>query len=373
MVLDKAVEIIAKEVAPNASTIDRTEEFPEETIKTIGKLGLLGIPYPEEYGGIGMDYSTYVSVIEEMAKVCASSAMTVVAHTTLTGYPLFRFGSAKQKAAFLTRLASGASLGAYALTEPSAGSDVSGIQTTAVADGDRFILNGSKIFITNANYADIFIVAAMTSPKQGAMGMSVFVVEAGTEGFRASGKRERKLGMRGSDTGELIFDHAVVPGENLIGKKNFGLKVLHETLVTARIGMAAIALGIAEGAQRHCLQYVKERRQFGQSLSHFQTIKNMLADMEMNISAARLLVREAVERKDQGLNVVKAASEAKLFASEVATRVTKDAVQIFGGYGYSQEYPLERLFRDAKLTEIGDGTSEMQRLIIADEVLKHGG
>jgi butyryl-CoA dehydrogenase/acyl-CoA dehydrogenase len=365
-----AAEIAKRVLGPIASEIDRTEEFPLEAVRELGRAGLLGIPYPDELGGAGLDYVTYSEVIREIARVCASTAMTVVAHSTLTGYPVYRFGTPDQKERFLTPLASGTALGAYASTEPGAGSDLAGIQTTAVEDGDHFVLNGSKVFITNANYADLFIVAASTAAGQGALGLSVFMVEKNTPGFRTSGKRERKLGMRGSDTGELIFENALVPRDNLIGKKNFGLKILHDTLVTARIGMGSIALGIAEIALDHCLRYALERKQFGEHLAKFQTIRNMLADMELGVSAARLLVQKAAQLKDQGADVTKEASEAKLFASEVATSVTKDAIQIFGGYGYMCEYPLERYFRDAKLTEIGDGTSEMQRLIIADELLK---
>ena len=368
--IDGAAEIVRRELAPIASEIDRTEEFPLEAVRAMGRAGLLGVPYPGEFGGAGLDYVTYSGVIREIARVCASTAMTVVAHSTLTGYPIYRFGTPEQKERFLIPLASGTALGAYASTEPGAGSDLAGIQTTAVERGDHFVLNGSKVFITNANYADLFIVAATTAAGQGALGLSVFMVEKETPGFRTSGKHERKLGMRASDTGELIFEDALVPHRNLIGKKNFGLKILHDTLVTARIGMASIALGIGEIALDHCLDYVKERKQFGEVLARFQTIRNMLADMELGISAARLLVHNAASLKDHCSNVTKAASEAKLFASEMATKVTKDAIQIFGGYGYMCDYPLERYFRDAKLTEIGDGTSEMQRLIIADELLK---
>jgi butyryl-CoA dehydrogenase/acyl-CoA dehydrogenase len=233
-----------------------------------------------------------------------------------------------------------------------------------------YLLNGSKLFITNANVADICIVAAKTQPARGMLGISIFILEKGMEGFSASRKKEKKLGMRGSDTGELIFDNVKVPGRNLVGKKNLGMKILHQTLVSARLGMAAIAVGIAEGAQMHCLRYVKERKQFDKYLYHFQSVKNMLADMEMHINAAGLLLEKAAGMKDQGKNITKEASEAKLFASETATKTTKDAVQIFGAYGYSREFPLERFFRDAKITEIGDGTSEIQRTIIADEIVK---
>lgn len=370
MVVDIARRVAREKIEPIASHLDRKEEFPLSVFREMGGLGLLGIPYPQEYGGAGLDHRTHFAVIVEIARACASTAMSLLAHTTLTGYPIFLFGSESQKRQFLSRLATGESIGAYGLTESVAGSDISSIQTSAVRKGDCYILNGTKVFITNANYADIFTVAAMTAPGRGAMGMSVFVLDKDIPGFRVSGKREEKLGMRASDTGELLFEDAEVPAANLIGRENFGLKVLHEALVSARVGMASIALGLSLAAQERCLEHVAQRKQFGKPLSRFQTIKNMMADMEMHISAARLLIEKAAEMKDRGESITKEASEAKLFASEMATKVTKDAVQIFGGYGYSRELPLERYFRDAKLTEIGDGTSEIQRLIIAEEVFR---
>ncbi|MBC2714569.1 MAG: acyl-CoA dehydrogenase [Desulfobacteraceae bacterium] len=369
-VLDSAKEFIAKEIAPVAAMTDEKEKFPLKNFKEMGRLGFLGIPYPEKFGGAELDYLTYATIVREIAKVCASTAMSVVAHTGLAGNPIFSFGSEKQKIKFLKPLALGEKIGAFGLTEPNAGSDIAAMETTAEKKENHYILNGTKIFITNANVADIYVVAAKTSPEKGMMGISMFVLEKGTEGFKASGKKEKKLGMKGADTGELIFDNAIVPEKNLIGRKNWGLKILHQTLVGARIGMAAIALGISEGAQKYCLEYVKQRKQFGEYLYHFQSIKNMLADMEMNTSAADLLLQKAAVMKDEGRNVTKEASEAKLFASEMAMKITKDAIQIFGGYGYSQDLPLERFFRDAKITEIGDGTSEIQRLIIADEIIK---
>ncbi len=370
MAIDTAKDFIKKEIAPIAGLIDEKEEFPLRNIKEMGGLGLLGIPYPEKYGGAGFDYMTYSTIIREIAKACASTAMTVVSHTSLTGNPIFMFGSEEQKLKYLKPLLSGDKIGAFGLTEPNAGSDISAIETTAEKRDDHYVLNGTKIFITNANVADIFVIAAKTSPQKGMMGISVFVLERGTKGFGASGKKEKKLGMRGSDTGELIFEDVVVPKENMIGKENFGLRILHENLVCARIGMTAIALGIAEGAQTLCLEYVKERKQFGQHLYHFQSIKNMLADMEMNISAADLLLQKVASMKDEGKDITKEASEAKLFASDMVMKTTKDAIQIFGGYGYMREFPLERFYRDAKITEIGDGTSQIQRVIIADEVIK---
>ena len=370
MAINTAKEFIKKEITPIASLMDEKEEFPLEKFKEMGRLGLLGIPYPEKYGGSNFDYSTYSIVLREIAKVCASTAMTVVAHTTLTANPIFSFGTEDQKMKYLKPLASGEKIGAFGLTEPNAGSDISSMETIARKRESHYLLNGSKIFITNANVADIFVIAAKTSPEKGIMGISLFIFEQGMAGFKASGKKEKKLGMRASDTGELIFEDASVPEENLIGKRNFGLKILHETLVCARIGMASIALGISEAAQEYCLRYVKQRKQFGKHLYHFQSIKNMLADMEMNISAASLLVEKVAEMKDEGKDIAKEASEAKLFSSELVMKTTRDALQIYGGYGYSREFPLERFYRDAKITEIGDGTSEIQRLIIADEIIK---
>ncbi len=370
MAIDTARQFIKKKIAPAASLIDEKEEFPIDNIKEIGRLGLLGIPYPEKYGGVALDYVTYSAVVREIAKVCASTAMTVVAHAGLTANPIFLYGTEEQKLKYLKPLASGEKIGAFGLTEPGAGSDISSIETIAKREGDHYVLKGSKIFITNANVSDIFVIAAKTSPEKGMMGISIFILEKGMDGFKSSGKKEKKLGMRGSDTGELIFNDVIVPGENLIGKENFGFKMLHQTLVCARIGMAAIALGISEGALKHCLGYVKQRKQFGKYLYHFQSIKNMLADMAMHIDAASQLLQKVAIMKDKGKDITKEASVAKLFASEMAMKITKDAIQIFGGYGYSQELPLERFFRDAKLTEIGDGTSEIQRLIIANEIIK---
>lgn len=368
--IEMARNFVKQKIEPIAGLMDEQEKFPIDIIKELGKLGLLGIPFPEKYGGGGLDYITYTEVIKEFAKSCASTAMTVVAHTTLTGYPIFAFGDERQKEKYLPPLLNGEKIGAFALTEPNAGSDFAGAESKAIYKDRNYVLNGSKIFITNANYADIFIVAAKTTPEKDMMGMSLFILEKGMAGFHISGKREKKLGMRASDTGELIFQDALVPEENLLGRKNFGLKMLHETLVTARLGMAAIAIGISESAKQKCLTYVKQRKQFGKSLSQHQSIRNMLADMEMNISASKLMLYNAAKMKDLKKDVTKVASEVKLFSSEMAMRITKDAIQIFGGYGYMREFPLERYFRDAKLTEIGDGTSEMQRMVIASEILK---
>ncbi|MFB0840720.1 acyl-CoA dehydrogenase family protein [Paenibacillus oleatilyticus] len=371
-VFDTAETFIKRKVRPIASETDEREQFPLDNIREMGRLGLLGIPYPKEYGGLELDYATYTDFVKELAKACASTAMTVVAHTSLTCNPVSAFGTEEQKARYLQPMLSGEKIGAFALTEPGSGSDMSSMQTKAVEAGDHYVLDGSKIFVTNGNYADYYIVPAKTAPEKKLLGISVFLLEKGMQGLSTSGKKERKLGMRSSDTGELILDGVKVPKTCLIGRKNFGLDILHQTLVSARLGMAAIAVGIAEEAKQYCISYVKQRKQFDQYLYHFQSVKNMLADMEMNINAADLLLQKAARMKDNGEKYAKEASEAKLFASEVATRVTKDAIQLFGGYGYSRDLPLERFFRDAKLTEIGDGTSEIQRLIIADELIKRG-
>jgi len=369
-VIDAVRLFVQKRITPIASQYDEQEEFPMEIFKELGKLDFLGIPFPAEYGGMDLGYATHFRVIQEVATACAATAMTIVAHSTLTCHPLWTFGTSAQKSTFLPPLISGDHIGAFALTEPSSGSDISSIKTVAVEQEDCFVLNGTKIFITNGNIADAFIVAAKTTENKGPMGISLFIVQKGIDGFSTSGKSEKKLGMRASDTAELVFCDVKVPKGNLIGKKNFGMVILHETLVTARLGMAAIAIGIAQAALAQSVQYIRTRKQFGKYLSHFQSVKSMIAEMEIGINAATLLLDKAVRLKTSGCNITKEASEAKLFSSQVATQTTKNAVQLFGAYGYSREFPLERYFRDAKLTEIGDGTSEIQKMIIADEVIQ---
>ena len=369
-ILSSAREFVQKVIAPVASEADETEEFSLDTFRQMGSFGLFGAPYPEEYGGSGLDYVTYTGLIREVAKVCAATAMTALSHATLACHPIFAAGDARLKERLLRPLIAGEKIGCFAMTEAGSGSDISSSQTTAEESSDGYVLNGSKLFITNANVADVAVVVAKTSPRAGLLGLSLFAVEKGTPGFSATGRHERKLGMRASDTGELMFCDAIVPKENLIGRKNRGFEVLQQTLPAARLGMAAIAIGIAEGARDLCVEYVTQRRQFGQPLYRFQMVKSMLANMEMNISAADLLLKRGARMRDLGQGFVKEASEAKLFASEVAVAVTKDAIQLHGANGYSRDLPLERFFRDAKLTEIGDGTSEIQRLIIADEMIK---
>jgi len=365
-------ELAAKVLAPGAREADEQEKFSLEVFREIGRFGLLGATFPEQYGGTSLGYVTYTGLIKELARVCASTAMTVLSHATLTAEPIFIAGSERLKERFLRPLVSGEKVGAFAMTEPGSGSDIASVATRAEERGDHYVLNGSKVFITNANVADLVVVVAKTSPRAGLLGLSLFVVEKGTPGFAATGRHERKLGMRASDTGELSFCDAEIPKDNLIGTKNRGFEILQQTLPAARLGMAAIAIGIAEAARGMCIDYVMQRKQFGKPLHRFQLVKSMLANMEMSIDAADLLLRNGAWRKDQGKSFVKEASEAKLFASEMAAAVTKDAIQIHGGYGYSRDLPLERFFRDAKLTEIGDGTSEIQRLIIADEMIKAG-
>lgn len=369
-VIDTGKEFIRREIEPIAEQMDEQETFPLDMFKAMGRSGFLGIPYPEEDGGAGIDFLAHIGFIKEVAKACASTAMTINTHSGLASHPIHAFGTDVQKKKYLKPLLSGEKIGAFGLTEPGAGSDIASMQLRAEEEDDCFRLNGSKIFITNANVADIFVVAAKTAPKKKALGISLFIVERQMAGFSSTGKKEKKLGMRASDTGELVFQDATVPKENLIGTRNLGIQILHDTLSSARVGMAAISVGIAEAAKELCVRYVKQRKQFGQYLSQFQSIKNMLAEMEMNLSAADLLLQKAALLKDRGKLTAKEASEAKLFASEITMKATRDAIQIFGGYGYSRELPLQRFFRDAKLTEIGDGTSEIQKLIIADELLK---
>lgn len=369
-VVDRAVQIIAREITPIASVMDNSAEFPDQTVRGLGRHDLLAIPLPERYGGAGSDFVTYTRVLEEIAKVSCSIAATVDAHTTMVSLPILRFGSDQQRESHLPRLASGEALGAFALTEPEVGSDIAGIATTAVKDGDSYLLNGAKALIASANHADLFVVAAKTAPDRGMLGISVFVIGKGTTGLRISGQSEATLGVRGTDLGGLVFENAQIPAESLLGRENFGLKILHETLVADRIATASIALGLAEAAQECSVGYAKRREQFGKQIAQFESVKHMLADMEVGISAARLLVREAVNVLESGEDATRIASVAKLYCSEMVTRVTKDAIQIHGGWGYTQNYPVERFFRDAKYSELVDGTSEIQRLLIADEVIK---
>ena len=362
-------EFAVNEVKPIAAEIDETERFPMENVKKMAELGMMGIPFPKELGGAGGDVLSYIITVEELSKVCGTTGVIVSAHTSLCASLLYENGTPAQKEKYLIPLAKGEKIGAFGLTEPGAGTDAAGQQTTAVLDGDNYILNGSKIFITNGGVADTFIVFAMTDKSQGTRGISAFIVEKDFPGF-SIGKKEDKLGIRASSTTELIFENCVVPKENLIGKEGKGFGIAMKTLDGGRIGIAAQALGIAEGAYEETIKYMKERKQFGRSLSAFQGLQWMIAEMETKIEAAKLLVYKAAWLKQNKLPYSVDAAKAKLFAAEVAMDVTTKAVQIHGGYGYTKEYPVERMMRDAKITEIYEGTSEVQKMVIAGAALR---
>ncbi len=361
-------DFAVKEVAPKAIEVDETHEFPLDTVKKMQELGFMGIPFSEEYGGIGLDTLTYVLAVEEMSKVCATTGVILSAHTSLGADSINKFGTEEQKQKYLVPLVSGEKLGAFALTEPDAGTDAAGQKTVAVLDGDHYVLNGSKIFITNAGYADTYVVFAMTDKSQGTRGISAFIVEKDFEGF-SLGTKEKKMGIHGSATYELVFRNVKVPKENLLGQEGKGFKVAMQTLDGGRIGIAAQALGIAQGAMDRTVKYVKERAQFGRPIAKFQNTQFVLADLEAKIQAARLLVYKAAWLKDQGESYGLAAATAKLFASETAMEVTTKCVQLHGGYGYTQEYEVERMMRDAKITEIYEGTSEVMRMVISGDLL----
>ncbi|NLK64163.1 MAG: acyl-CoA dehydrogenase [Tissierellia bacterium] len=357
------------EVEPLAQEIDEEERFPVETVEKMSKYGFMGIPFPKEYGGQGCDYLTYAMAVEELSKVCATTGVIVSAHTSLCCGPLYEFGTEEQKQKYLTKVASGEWIGAFGLTEPGAGTDAAGQQTKAVLDGDHYVLNGSKIFITNGSYADCYIVFAMTDKSQGTRGISAFIVEKGFPGF-SIGKIELKMGIRGSATCELVFEDCIVPKENLLGKEGQGFKIAMKTLDSGRIGIAAQALGIAQGAIDESVKYVKERRQFGRAIAKFQNTQFQLADMQTRVDAARLMVYRAAAMKDAGQAYGVEAAMAKLFAAETAMEVTTKAVQLHGGYGYTRDYPVERMMRDAKITEIYEGTSEVMKMVISANMLK---
>lgn len=362
-------EFALNEVKPIAAEIDETERFPMENVEKMAKLGMLGIPFSKEYGGAGGDTLSYILAVEELSKVCATTGVIVSAHTSLCASLIDQFGTKEQKEKYLTDLATGKKLGAFGLTEPGAGTDAAGQQTVANLDGDNYILNGSKIFITNGGVADTFIIFAMTDKSIGTRGISAFIVEKEFEGF-SIGKKEDKLGIRGSSTTELVMSNCVVPKENLIGKEGKGFGIAMKTLDGGRIGIAAQALGIAEGAYEEAVNYMKERKQFNRPLAAFQGLQWMIAEMDTKIEAARHLVYKAAWLKENKLPYSVEAARAKLFAAEVAMDVTTKAVQIFGGYGYTKEYPVERMMRDAKITEIYEGTSEVQKMVISGSALR---
>lgn len=358
-----------KECAPGAGERDEREEFPREIWDKLAKLGLAGITIPEEYNGVGADYISYAIAVEELSRVDASVGVTVSAHSSLCANPINIFGTEEQKQKYLVPLATGQKLGALGLTEAMAGSDASATRTTAVRHGNDYIINGSKIFITNAFEAEIYIVTAQMDKSKRNRGIAAFILEKGMPGF-SFGKKEKKMGIRSSATYELVFDNVRVPAENLLGQEGQGFKIAMITLDYGRIGIAAQALGIAQGAYEQALRYAKERVQFGKTLSEFQTIQFRLADMATQIEAARLLVYQSAYLASQHKSVSKASAMAKLFASETAMWVTTQAVQIHGGYGYIREYPVERMMRDAKITEIYEGTSEVQRIVISNHIIK---
>ncbi len=362
-------EFAEKEVKPLAAQVDEEEMFPEETVKKMGALGIMGIPVPVEYGGMGGTNMMYGMAVEELSRVCATTGVILSAHTSLCVNPILEFGTEEQKQKYLPKLSSGEWIGAFGLTEPNAGTDAAGQQTTAVLDGDEWVLNGSKIFITNGSYAHVFIVMAMTDKSQGTRGISAFIVEKDTPGF-SIGKKEKKMGIRGSATTELIFEECRIHKENLLGQLGKGFKLAMMTLDGGRIGIAAQALGIAQGAMDETVKYTQERKQFGRSISQFQNTQFQMADLETKVQAARLLVRKAHYNKDHHLPYSVEAAMCKLFCAETAMEVTTKAVQFHGGYGYTREYPVERMMRDAKITEIYEGTSEVQRMVIAGNLFK---
>ena len=357
-------DFVKDEIIPQASITDETHAFPKDILRKMGELGLMGIPIPEEYGGAGSDFLSYILAIEEIAKGCASTAVILAVHTSVGTFPILYFGTEEQKQKYLPKLAGGQYIGAFALTEANAGSDASSLQTTAVRKGDHYLLNGTKRFITNAGYASVYLVMASTDRAKGPHGVTSFLVDKDTPGFKV-GKREEKMGLNGSATCELIFEDAVVPVENLLGAEGQGFKVAMSLLDGGRIGIGAQALGIAQAAFEAALVYSQERVQFKQPIGNFQGIQFMLADMATQIEAARLLVYQAASLRMAGLPYSKQASMAKMYASDTAVKVTTDAVQIFGGYGYCKEYKVERYMRDAKITQIYEGTNQIQRIVVA--------
>jgi alkylation response protein AidB-like acyl-CoA dehydrogenase len=362
-------EFSAREIAPNVAAWDEASEFPMTAIKKLGAMGLLGVIFPPEYGGSGLGYVDYVLAIEELSAADGSVGITVAAHNSLGTNHIFLAGNEAQKKKYVPLLASGEWLGAWALTEPGSGSDASNARTTAEKKGDRYLLNGNKVFITNGHYADVAVVIAATDKTKGTHGLSAFIVEKGTKGFRP-GKKENKLGLRASDTSELIFEDCEIPAENLLGIEGEGFIDAMRVLDGGRISIAALALGIGRGALDAATRYVKERRQFGKAIAEFQGIQWKLADMSTELDAARLLTQRAAVLKDAGRKVTRESAMAKLFASEVAVRICDEAVQLFGGYGFIKDYPVEKFYRDVKLCTIGEGTSEIQRMVIAREILK---
>ena len=368
--LKKMVQDFAgKEIAPFAAEYDRTEKFPWDNVKKMSEIGIMGLPVPDEYGGAGADTVSYCAVVEEISKACAATGAILAVHTSAGTLPLVLFGTQQQKKTYVPDLAAGTKLGAFALTEPGAGSDASRVATTAVVDGDYYVLNGTKCFITNGGMADVYCIFATIDRNKGLKGITGFIVPKDTPGF-SIGKKEEKMGIRASSTTELILQNCRIPKENRLGNEGEGFKIAMVVLDGARIGIGAQAAGIAQAAYEQALGYAKVREQFGKPVAAQQAVSFMLADMAIQIEAARQLVYHAAQLKDAGLPFGKEAAMAKTFASDVAVKVALDAVQIMGGYGYSREYPVERLLRDAKITQIYEGTNQIQRVVIAGQILK---
>ena len=368
-IADMIKDFAEKNIKPKMMEWDESQEFPVEVFKKLGELGLMGVFIPEEYGGSGFGYHEYITVIEEVAKVCGSIGLSLAAHNSLCTGHIYYHGSVEQKKKYLPKLATAEFIGAWGLTETGTGSDAGGMNTTAVKEGNEWVLNGSKNFITHGKSGDVAVIIARTGKKGESRGTSAFIVEKGTPGFSA-GKKENKLGMRASETCELIFDNCRIPAENLIGTEGEGFIQAMQVLDGGRISIGALALGIAKGAYEASIKYAKEREQFGKPIAQFQAIGFKLADMATKIDAAELLLHQAAYLKNNKLNLTKESAIAKYYASEIACQVANEAVQIFGGYGYTKDFPVEKFYRDAKLCTIGEGTSEIQKLVISREILK---
>ncbi|KGP74166.1 acyl-CoA dehydrogenase [Pontibacillus yanchengensis] len=358
-----------KEVAPIVEKMDKEDYYPTDVVKKMGELGLMGIPIPEEYGGAGMDFTSYIIAIHELSKVSASVGVILSVHTSVGTNPILYFGSEEQKKTYIPKLASGEYIGAFALTEPGAGSDAGSLKTKAIKDGDHYMLNGSKVFITNGGEADTYIVFARTNPDAGSKGVSAFILEKGTPGFEI-GKKENKMGMNGSSTVSLSFDNCKVPASQLLGEEGEGFKIAMANLNIGRIGIAAQSLGIAEAALEESVAYAKEREQFGKPIAQYQGISFKLADMATAVEASKLLTYNAASLRTRGKDCGKEASMAKMHASQTAMSVTTEAIQVHGGYGYTEDYPVERFFRDAKVCEIYEGTNEIQRIVIGKHLFE---
>lgn len=369
MIKEAAREFASEKLAPNAQEFDEKEEIPRDLYKELAELGYLGMLMPEEYGGSGLDFISYILVMEEFARACAALQISLSVHNSLVCDAIFKFGTEEQKKKYLPKLTRGEFIGAYSLTEPQAGTDAGSIKTSAVLKGNQYLLNGTKTFVTNAGIADLFVLFVSTNPEAKSKGISCILVEKGLNGFNV-GTKEKKMGIRGSDTREISFEDCLVPRENLIEEENKGFRIALELLDSGRIGVGAQAVGIAQSAMDEALKYSKERVQFGQPICNFQAIQFKLASMATQVEAARLLVHHAAWLKQNNIRCIREASMAKLFASETANYVVNEAVQIHGGYGYMKEYAVERYFRDARVTEIYEGTSEAQRMVISRDLLK---